>query len=66
MPARRLPNATPHFRPLRSFSNKRRVYGGEPVYIKVGKRVGYDRVDLELWLANKKVANTSQAEKVGQ
>jgi hypothetical protein len=45
----------------KSSLNKLRVYGGGPLYIKVGARVVYDRVDLDTWLIGKKVANTSQA-----
>jgi hypothetical protein len=37
-----------------------RVYGGGPLYIKVGARVVYDRLDLDTWLTGKKIANTSQ------
>ena len=45
----------------KSTLDKLRVYGGGPIYIKLGKRVVYDGADLEAWLASKKVANTSQA-----
>ena len=45
----------------KSSLNKLRVYGGGPLYIKVGARVVYDRIDLDTWLIGKKVANTSQA-----
>jgi hypothetical protein len=44
----------------KSSLDKLRVYGGGPVYIKVGARVVYDRVDLDTWLTGKKVANTSE------
>lgn len=44
----------------KSSLDKLRVYGGGPLYIKVGARVVYDRVDLDTWLVGKKVANTSQ------
>jgi hypothetical protein len=37
-----------------------RVYGGGPLYIKVGARVVYDGIDLDAWLSGKKIANTSQ------
>ena len=47
-----------------SFLNKRRVYGGGPLYLKVGKRVVYDKLDLDMWLQTKKVANTSQSDNV--
>ena len=44
----------------KSYLNKQRVYGGGPLYIKCGRRVVYDRVDLDTWMVGKKVANTSQ------
>jgi predicted DNA-binding transcriptional regulator AlpA len=44
----------------KSNMNKLRVYGGGPLYIKVGARVVYDRSDIDTWLTDKKVANTSQ------
>jgi hypothetical protein len=44
----------------KSSLDKLRVYGGGPLYIKVGARVVYDRLDLDTWLIGKKVANTSQ------
>ena len=44
----------------KSSLDKLRVYGGGPLYIKVGARVVYDRVDLDTWLIGKKVANRSQ------
>jgi hypothetical protein len=44
----------------KSSLDKLRVYGGGPLYIKVGAGVVYDRVDLDTWLIGKKMANTSQ------
>jgi hypothetical protein len=44
----------------KSSLDKLRVYGGGPLYIKVGARVVYDRIDLDTWLVGKKIANTSQ------
>jgi len=44
----------------KSTLDKLRVYGGGPVFIKVGARVVYDRSDLDTWLVGKKIANTSQ------
>ena len=44
----------------KSSLDKLRVYGGGPLYIKVGARVVYDRIDLDTWLIGKKIANTSQ------
>jgi hypothetical protein len=43
-----------------SFLNKRRVYGGGPFFIKAGKRVVYDQLDLDNWLQRRRVAKTSQ------
>jgi hypothetical protein len=48
----------------KSSLDKLRVYGGGPLYIKVGARVIYDRIDLDTWLIGKKIANTSQASTV--
>jgi hypothetical protein len=45
----------------KSTLNKLRCYGGGPLYLKLGRRVVYDRLDLDQWLAGKKVANTGQA-----
>jgi hypothetical protein len=44
----------------KSSLDKMRVYGGGPLYIKVGARVVYDKIDLDTWLIGKKIANTSQ------
>ena len=44
----------------KSSLNKLRVYGGGPVFIKVGARVVYDQVDIDTWMIGKKIANTSQ------
>jgi predicted DNA-binding transcriptional regulator AlpA len=41
--------------------DKLRIYGGGPIFVKVGARVVYDKVDVDAWLASKKIANTSQA-----
>jgi hypothetical protein len=48
----------------KSSLNKLRVYGGGPIFIKVGARVVYDRIDLDAWLAGKKIANTSQSPRI--
>jgi predicted DNA-binding transcriptional regulator AlpA len=45
----------------KSTLDKLRVDGDKPLYIKVGSRVVYDRLDLDTWLIGKKVANTSQS-----
>jgi predicted DNA-binding transcriptional regulator AlpA len=50
----------------KSSLDKLRVYGGGPLYIKVGARVVYDRIELDTWLIAKKVANTSQVMQIAQ
>ena len=41
--------------------NKRRVFGGGPVFLKLGRRVVYDLADLDAWLATKRRRSTSDA-----
>ncbi len=39
--------------------NKLRVFGGGPVFLKLGRRVVYDLADLDDWLASKRRRSTS-------
>ena len=39
--------------------NKLRVFGGGPVFLKLGRRVVYDLADLEHWLSSKRRVSTS-------
>lgn len=39
---------------------KLRVFGGGPKYFKLGRRVVYDRTDLDVWLADHRCSNTSE------
>ena len=39
--------------------NKLRVFGGGPVFLKLGRRVAYDVADLDEWLASKRRSSTS-------
>ena len=41
---------------------KLRLYGGGPVYVKLGRRVVYDPADLDHWLASHRRASTSEEE----
>jgi excisionase family DNA binding protein len=43
-----------------SYLNKLRVYGGGPEFLKMGKRVSYDRTDLDSWMAARKRRSTSE------
>jgi predicted DNA-binding transcriptional regulator AlpA len=56
-----VPQAATYTNLSKSSLDKLRVYGGGPLYIKVGARVVYDRIDLDTWLIGRKIANTSQA-----
>jgi len=44
----------------KSWLDKRRLFGGGPHYLKLGRRVVYDLRDLENWAIGKKRRNTSQ------
>lgn len=39
--------------------NKLRVFGGGPVFLKLGRRVAYEISDLDSWLASKRRVSTS-------
>jgi predicted DNA-binding transcriptional regulator AlpA len=39
--------------------NKLRVFGGGPVFLKLGRRVAYDVTDLDAWLNAKRRRSTS-------
>jgi predicted DNA-binding transcriptional regulator AlpA len=39
---------------------KLRLYGGGPTFIKLGRRVVYDPIDLDLWLAAHRRNSTSE------
>lgn len=60
MPKLNVVAAAAHTGLSKSTLDKLRVYGGGPTYLKLGRKVVYDAVDLDAWLAGKRVANTSQ------
>jgi excisionase family DNA binding protein len=39
--------------------NKLRVFGGGPTFLKLGRRVAYDLVDLDGWMVGKRRSSTS-------
>ena len=41
--------------------NKMRCMGGGPVFIRLGRKIGYQRADLDKWLAARRATNTSDA-----
>lgn len=42
-----------------SSANKWRLYGRGPVYLKLGRRVVYERAALDAWIATKRRTSTS-------
>ncbi|GAA0641058.1 helix-turn-helix domain-containing protein [Brevundimonas lenta] len=44
-----------------SMLNKLRVFGGGPVFLKIGRRVAYDPADLASWLESRRRRSTSDA-----
>lgn len=38
--------------------NKLRVFGGGPVFLKLGRRVLYDQADLDNWMTDRRRHNT--------
>lgn len=45
-----------------SFLNKRRVTGGGPKFCKIGRRVLYDRHDLDCWVNERRFGSTSEVQ----
>lgn len=43
-----------------SFLNKARMLGSGPVYVKIGRNVGYASRDLEAYVESRKTAHTAQ------
>ena len=41
--------------------NKLRVFGGGPPFLKLGRRVVYDPVDLDGWMAERRRRSTSDS-----
>ena len=44
----------------KSTLDKLRVKGGGPIFVKVGRSIRYDTVDLDKWIAARKRASTSE------
>ena len=43
---------------------KLRIYGGGPHYLKLNRAVRYDRADLMAWAGARRVASTSEADRL--
>lgn len=40
---------------------KARCWGGGPVFLRLGRRIGYNRSDLDAWLSVRRAKSTSDA-----
>lgn len=43
---------------------KLRCRGGSPPFLKMGRKIGYQRSDLDAWLAARRVRNTIEGDKL--
>lgn len=59
----RTPEAAQYLGISASSLNKYRVFGGGPVFCKVGRSVVYDSADLDTWLASCRRTSTSDTGK---
>ena len=57
----RTPQAAQYLGISASSLNKYRVFGGGPIFCKVGRSVVYDSTDLDAWLASRRRASTSDS-----
>lgn len=46
----------------KSTLEKLRIFGGGPVFIKIGRSVVYDTTDLDAWLASHRRRSTSEGQ----
>lgn len=40
---------------------KMRCLGGSPTFVRLGRKIGYQRDDLDKWIAARRATNTSEA-----
>ena len=57
----RTPEAAEYCGSSTSTFEKLRVYGGGPVYIKMGSRVVYEVAELDTWMSARRRLNTSDS-----
>jgi predicted DNA-binding transcriptional regulator AlpA len=43
---------------------KLRCWGGGPAYLKLGRKIGYQRADVDEWLASRRARSTSDADRL--
>ena len=54
------PQAAEYLGVSHSFLEKRRIYGGGPKFVKIGRRVAYRQADLEQWVSKHVHESTSE------
>jgi predicted DNA-binding transcriptional regulator AlpA len=60
-----LPTETAHYtRVALSTLAKLRCWGGGPPYLKLGRKIGYQRADVDEWLASRRARSTSDADRL--
>ena len=62
----RTKEAAKHCNSTQSSFEKRRVLGGGPPFIKMGKIVVYDLSDLDEWMAERRFRSTAEADAARQ
>ena len=65
-PYLRTKEAAEHCNSTESTLEKRRVVGGGPPFIKMGKTVVYDVADLDAWMAERRFRSTAEADAARQ
>ena len=60
----RVREAAEHLRLSKSTLDKLRVYGGGPVYHKLGRTVVYAAADLDTWMASRRRGSTAANDNV--
>lgn len=56
--------AARYTRVAKSTLAKLRCWGGGPPYLKLGRKIGYHRADLDNWLASRRARSTSDADRL--
>lgn len=57
----RVKDAAAHIGVSKSYLDKKRCYGGGPVYFKIGAAIVYARADLDAWMSERRATSTWQA-----
>ncbi len=54
------PEAASYLRLSKSLIDKYRVFGGGPLFAKLGGRIVYSKEDLDAWISARKFSSTSE------